>query len=365
VTPFAAQRVPEKGLFRMLRLPAIVCLLAACATATFMPRCAPAQCCGATPTTAFSPVIAPAVVAAPATPVMMQTMMPVTTVSDRWYPGRWLGEFSRNLFGGGTRVQTNFAPAVVPTSTFVASTPVMQTAHFAPATTVVAGFGPTPIGQTSYRPTFPATWGPVQSVHMVGMAPLVQTVQRPVELTPITMAPAPAIDACGACSACGVTQTSFETPVSNGCSACSAAPQVTYQGPATSYVPSTSSVTPGNSTYNGSTTPQPMLAPDENPPADRSLLEKAVAPDSGTAPATDPAAEADSSGAYFTAPPLFDPRDKLTQRQAAPRHPAPTWTADYRGATDRVPAVHASTPAAPPAASGHQIGAGGWVSSDR
>ncbi|MGL4514868.1 MAG: hypothetical protein ACRCT8_17410 [Lacipirellulaceae bacterium] len=317
------------------------------------PSWASAQCCGATPTVAYSPVIAP-VAAAPVTPVVYQT----TASYDGWYPGKYLTTFTRSLFGGGTTYQTNYAAPATYTAAYA------PTSYTAPAFSYTAAYAPAPMMQTAYRPTYPATWGPVVGAYSVGYAPLVQTVARPVELSAVAMAPT--VDSCGACSACGVTQAVYDGYApTTGCSSCAAGAQATYLGSAPA------STTPpivygDGSAFGDSGTPRPALAPNETPTQDRSALQKQITPDA-TQP-VEPTTEADGSGAFFQAPPLFDPRDKLTRREASPRHPAPTWTADYRGNAQRTPAVHAnlSRGAITPAKSvGHQVGASGWTSAAR
>lgn len=249
---------------------------------------AEAQCCGyaaPAPTVAYSPVVAQ------------------TTYRTPWYPGRW---FAETLFGA-PRTQTG---AVV-------------TAGYAPA---YAGVAPVASVQTAYRPVYPATFGPVTTASTYVARPVIQTVSRPVVLTPTT------VSACSPCTSCvascdpcgasyGVSQAGF---ASSTCSSCAS-------GGAT-YLDSAPATTSGPSP---TPTPQPALGPNENPPAERSLFNKPEVPN----PAEDAgdAAAAGETGAFWEAPPLFDPNDRLTQRNPAP----------VRFAVDRRPAAPA---------------AGGWIS---
>lgn len=300
-----------------------------------------AQCCG-TPTVAFSPVVA-----APA-PVVAQT----TTV-DSWYPGRALANFSRNLFGGSTTTTTFATPTTAfatPTTAFrplVADswgmTPTWgTTTAFRP---VVADTWGSTWGTTVYRPTFPATWGTVQ------------TVARPVVLSPVVSMPvatsfaAPACNACDACS--GVSQASYVSAPASTCSSCS--------GGGSEFV--TQSNAYESPTYGSSTLvePAPALAPSENPPATRS--QRPEFDDTDSILQEEPAesdktpTDAASTNDYFNAPPLFaPPANRVTQNT----HPAPVHTAVYRQTVESRPA------SLPMQAAGktHHLSADGWASAE-
>jgi hypothetical protein len=296
-----------------------------------------AQCCG-TPTVAFSPVIA-----APA-PVVAQT----TTV-EGWYPGRAIANFSRNVFGGATTT-TTFA---TPTTGF--ATP--YTAGYAPYS---VGFAPTPytagyapaFATTAYRPTYPATWGTVQ------------TVARPVVLSPVMSMPvattsfaAPACNACDACSPCdacsGVTQSSYVSAPASSCSSCS--------GGGSEFVTQANAY--DSSTYGSSTLvePAPALAPTENPAPTRSQRPEVDGTDSilQEEPAEEEKTPTDAASAndYFNAPPLFaPPANRVTQNT----HPAPVHTAVYRQPVEN---RAASYPTQTPAKT-HHLSADGWASAE-
>ncbi|TWT98017.1 hypothetical protein Pla108_21720 [Botrimarina colliarenosi] len=289
-----------------------------------------AQCCG-TPTVAYSPVVA-----APA-PVVAQT----TTVSNGWYPGKYLGDFTRNLFGGGATTTTYTAGYAPYTAGYAP-----YTAGYAPyavgynASPYTASYAPT--YQTAYRPTYPATWGAVGYT---------QTVSRPVVLSPVVAAPAcDSCGGCGACSACsgGVEMASYGAPASS-CSSCNSG--------------SSSYVTPAGGAYD-SYEPAPALAPSENPAAERSIQSQRPEIDSNdaiddledTRTPSDPAAASD----YWRAPPLFaPPANRVTQNL----HPAPVQMAVYRRPAESRPAsFEPSQPRAAAAGKTHHLSADGWSS---
>ncbi len=258
---------------------------------------ASAQCCSTNYTVGYAPT-------AVATPPVYQT-----TYYNGWYPGKYALNFTRNLFG----IQQ---PAA--TTTYTAGY-APYTVGYAPAASYTAA---RPIVRTAYRPTYPVTYGPV-----------VQTVARPVALSPVVSS-CTSCDPCNACSSCnsGVTQ-AYYSDSSSSCSSCNSS-VVTYDSEPVRRNGSTS-------TYE----PKPSLAPNENPAAERSLFES-------NKPAVDDSAaeiEYDDSGdeAYNEAPALFAPRN----RQAS-RHPAPVWNA-----------VHGTNAKSTERALGsHQVGASGWVS---
>jgi hypothetical protein len=71
--------------------------------------------------------------------------------------------------------------------------------------------------------------------------------------------------------------------------------------------------------------PQPTLAPNENPPAERSTLKEPINGSMESAPSsenTDPGDE--NSAGYLEAPQLFNPSDRTAQHTAAP-----VWNAIY------------------------------------
>ncbi|MEO1498486.1 MAG: hypothetical protein AAFV43_15185 [Planctomycetota bacterium] len=271
---------------------------------------AAAQCCPQPQTVAYAPV---------APPVYQQTVVQNTG----WYPGKYLTDFTRNLFRPRTTTTyaTGYAPAFSPTP-------------------YAAGYAPLATQQSVYRPTYPITYGPV-----VG-GPMVQGVARPVTLAPLVQSPVvtSGYNACGTgCDACGgVSQAVFDAPLSSGCGSCGESSayggQPVFASPNTPLAP-----TPAE--------PQPMLGPNDNPPAERSFKPDLNDPNSGISTETDNASG--DSGAYWQAPPLFDPRDRVTQKAAAP-----VWQAVYRK-----PAT-ATRPTARPTATNrrgaHQLGAAGW-----
>lgn len=300
-----------------------------------------AQCCGApavAPTVAYSPVVA-----APAPAPLVQT----TVVRDGWYPGKYLGRFTRNLFGWDrtTTYTAGYAP---------------YTAAYAPAYT--AGYSPYVAGynpgyQVAYRPTYPATFGPV--AYSAGYAPLAvtQSVSRPVVLSPVVSAPA----ACGgcsvgcdACSSCGVVeQAGYAVAPSTGCSSCQPAASYPVQ-PATVY---------GDSGSSGVIQePRPALAPGENPPAERSIQTQRPQVDDSFDDAfgdegfgEEPTSDTGASSDYWGAPPLFKPPANRVTRRG---HPAPVRTAVYRRpATAAATAYEADAPAPQ-----RRLSASGWAS---
>lgn len=314
-----------------MRLTALASLLA---LATCFAVEASAQCCGTpAPTVAYSPVIA-----APVAPVVQ-----ATTVSNGWYPGKYLTDFTRSVFGMNqtTTYSAGYAP-----SPYTAGYAPAYSAGYAPSYSV--GYAPTPYTagyaptyQTAYRPTYPATYGAVA-----------QSVSRPVVLSPVVSAPA-----CGACNSCGgVEQAYYGAAPSSGCSSCSAG--ASYEVPAT-----TSPV------Y---AEPRPALGPQDNPASERSIRTQRPEFDEfdtkydetdadfddnyNDSIPTDPAAAND----YWRAPPLFTPPSNRVTRRA---HPAPAQTAVYRRAPQtRRTAFRPSDEPAAPAAKVHRLSADGWGS---
>lgn len=259
---------------------------------------AQAQCCPQ-PTVAYSPVVAAPVVQ--------------TTVSTGWYPGKYLTDFTRSVFGINDTTTTYTAGYAPYTAGYAP-----YTAGYAPYT---AGYAPPAVGyaptshtaaytpQVAYRPTYPATYGAVA-------AP--QTVNRPVVLSPVTSAPA-----CDACSACGgIEQVSYGAP-SGGCSSCaSGASSASYED---SYE---DSYTVPADDYE----PRPQLAPDAQVAPERSMLQKPEDEDFQFEEDRKDATEGDPAAAneYWRAPPLFPPSNRVTKRS----HPAPTSMAVYHRPAD-------------------------------
>ncbi|MEO0530253.1 MAG: hypothetical protein AAF266_06695 [Planctomycetota bacterium] len=298
-------------------------------------QAADAQCCGTpAPTVAYSPVVA-----APAAPVVQ-----ATTVSNGWYPGKYLTDFTRSLFG------------LNQTTTYTAGyAPVPYTAGYAPTYSVgyaptpyTAGFAPTV--QTAYRPTYPASFGPV-----------VQSVSRPVVLSPVVSAPAcNACNSCGACDACGgVEQAYYAAAPSAGCSSCNAG--ASFSAPIQSAAPSPSPAF-GE--------PRPALGPLDNPASERSIqtqrpelnefdseFPEPEFNDNDSVP-SDPAAAND----YWGAPPLFAPPSNRVTRRT---HPAPTQVAVYRQAPEtRRTAYRPASEPATVAPKVHRLSADGWGSAE-
>lgn len=278
-----------------------------------------AQCCGPQPTVAYSPVVA-----APA----VQT---TTVVRDGWYPGKWLSGFSQSLFGSSTAYTTNYAPY----SAGYAPSP--YTAGYAPSAYTV-GYAPSPFtagyAQTAYRPVYPATYGAVA----YGPAPLVQTVSRPVVLSPVVSA--------SPCGGCGVQQAGYYP--STGCNSCSSgscSPSVPSYGPSPASVYGSGDYSPND--YGSSPVePQPALPADASvPPREQSIDVRRPEVDVDNDDTfnddfdLDNRTEGDPAAAndYFSAPPLFPPANRVTQRSA---HPAPARMAVYKRAPATRPTAY-------------------------
>lgn len=310
-----------------------------------VPGVCSAQCCGqqpvVQPTVAYSPVVAAPTVQA-------------TTVSTGWYPGKYLTDFTRGLFGYNrtTTYTTNYAPYTAGYAPY--------TAGYAPSYAV--GYAPSPYtagyAQTAYRPVYPATYGAVS----YAPAPLTQTVSRPVVLSPVVSAsPCGGCGACDSCStgcsACGVEQAGYYP--SSGCSSCGTG-SCTPSAP--SYSPSPSPSYGGGSPY---PEPQPALPSDANvPPREQSIDVRRPEVDDtfddnydlDNRTEGDPAAAND----YFNAPPLFPPANRVTQRRA---HPAPTRTAVYKRAPSTTPTAYRTSDRDRPAPRGkvNRLSADAWT----
>ncbi|MEQ8846829.1 hypothetical protein [Botrimarina sp.] len=310
----------------MLRALTLVLLAATTATAFGQGACcAPAP----QPMVAFSPVVA-----APA-PAVVQT----TTVSSGWYPGKYLSDFTRNLFGVNDTTTTVVTPA-----TFA---PATVSAGYAP--TYTAGFTPS----VAYRPTYPASFGPVT-----------QTVSRPVVLSPVASSPVMAASGCDACSTCGVEQAYYSSNAGysndpGGCSACSAGSSYVAPAATPEYAaPSSGDSYPSGGGYD-SLDNRPGLPSDANVPDERSNLKPEPADgELFDDEQTDPSAASD----YFSPPPLFAPPSN--NNVARRTHPAPVRTAVYRQQADA--SRTAFRPASGADASRPQpvqrLGADGWRS---
>lgn len=312
-------------------LRALVLLLFATSTSAVL---AQGACCGPTvaaqPTIAYSPVVA-----APA-PTVYQT----TTVSNGWYPGKYLGEFTRNLFGANDTTVVTAAPYTAGYAPYTAGY-VPYTAGYSPyvanysASPYVASYAPT----VAYRPTYPATYGPVT-----------QTVSRPVVLSPVVSSPVMATSGCDACSACGGVEQAYYSD--GGCSSCAAGSS--YSSPAVV------------DEYRYDRQPeygrQPTIAPDADVSPERSTL-KPEADDQELFEEEGTRADSSSTGDYFAPPPRFAPP---SNNVAGRTHPAPVRTAVYReqaGAsrTSFRPAT-AEAPARRPAPKVTRLSSDGWRS---
>ncbi len=341
-----------------------------------------AQCAScAQPVVAFSPVLQPApqqVVAF--SPVLQPAPQPVvwqsqTTTREGWYPGKLIG----GLFRRPTTTTT--VTAVAPQPQVVGFAPT-HTVGFAPTHTVgfapqAASFAPSPTAFTAaYRPTYPPSY-------TVGFAPtfsLASEVALQTAFSPVVGSACSSCNACG-CDPCGCTSCAMPvTMASPGCSTCGQATSAVYESPssgcASCNAPASysSNVAPSNyydsaptqQSYNpqsftpqtpGQPTPAPGLGPNENPPAERSILEK---PEMQQDDAADLGPSAADSSTYFEAPQLYDPRDRTTQRPTAP-----VWNAVYEKPADgaavrRTSMKVASEPQAPVRRS--QVGFEGWSS---
>ncbi len=307
----------------MLR-PSFVVLLAL-TTLGATARIADAQCCApaavptAVPTVAYSPVV----------------YQQAPGRYNGWYPGKYLINFTRGLFNAPAAYSAGYAPAYAPSYAGGA-----YTAGYAPAYSA---------RYAAYRPTYPLTYGAVQ--HRAAYAPLTYSVARPVTLAPVTSA---CCNTCGV-STChggcdnGIAQAAYAAPLaSSGCSSCQSGGNAYYDSSPSRNVPSSS--------YSE---PRPALAPSDNPAADRSLLNKPALPEvmDGATEASDA-----SGGAYWQAPPLFDPRDRLTQHSAAPVRLA---VHKQVMATSPEPRAPRQQPLAPRQRGAHQTGSTGWTSASR
>ncbi|QDU90039.1 hypothetical protein Pla175_34380 [Pirellulimonas nuda] len=319
-----------------------------------------AQCTScAQPVVAFSPVVQAPVMQPAPQPVVWQTQ--TTTARDGWYPGKVIGNLFRPR--ATTTVTTNYAPAA-PSFVPVTAGYVPQTVGYAPQ---MVSYAPTATSYTAaYRPTFPPSYSLAMEVPL-------QTVYRPIV--------EPACNSCGTdpcgctscampvtmsapgCSSCGQASTAAFAAPSSGCASCSA-PASFSSNVAPSYYeePAGQSYVPQNS---GQPTPAPSLGADENPAAERSVLEKPP-----VEPQIDPQAEPsdlgpsgtsiEDSSTYFEAPQLYDPRDRTTRRPTAP-----VWNAVYEKPADSG-TVHRTSlrveSEAPAPVRRTQVGFEGWTS---
>lgn len=271
-----------------------------------------AQCCGQAPVAFAQPTVA---FYQPATTFHQPVVFQAQRAPDPWYPGKWLGEMNRRIWG----VQPRYG-AAAPT-TFVASVPTTQVVNFAPVQSV--GFGTTAVAM------------PAASFS----APACTTCAMPV--TEVTMRPVSACDSC--CATSGVTQAVYES--STGCANCGVAP-ATYEGSTYQGSSSAPSASPP-STYGGGPERAPEIDPNADVPAQRQEAQKSpetsspeaapgessrlnspeTDPNGTAAPETEPTQPATNgtstgsstgSSTYFEAPQLFDPSDRAAQRKPAP-----------------------------------------------
>ncbi|TWT90009.1 hypothetical protein Mal64_03910 [Pseudobythopirellula maris] len=281
-----------------------------------------------TPTVAYSPV------------VYQQTEY------TGWYPGKYLGDFTRNLF---SPYRSTYTTSYAPTAYTAGYAPTSYTAGYAPSTYSVGYRGAPTAYRAAYQPTYPVSY-------YAGYAPVVQSVYRPVTLQPVCQSVSYAPSACSGCStgcsSCGVTTASYEPSYATGSSCSSCAPSAS----------SSSSVYDYNSN-------QPSLAPEAEVPVNRQLDKPVYDEDDSVLNNAD-----ETSGAYFEAPKLFLPSDRTTKRPTAP-----VWTAVYEGQTKGRLTAHtathttrtahrpladqpvASNQATSRPAKGPQVGASGWV----
>ena len=189
-----------------------------------------------------------------------------TTTYDGWYLGKYVGRWSRNLFGS--------AP---PPATYASySTPTTYAAAYAPATYSV-----------SYAPTCSTCCSSPCGC---------QTTYRPVIMQPLT-----SCSSCTACSAC------------NTCSSCSGVVQAGYNAPASSSCPTCATGT----TTTMSSEPAPALGNSSPPPTFRETDRVEPTPADETS--------IESSASDLNAPLLLNPNDQITKRPTAP-----VWTAVYK-----------------------------------
>ncbi len=181
------------------------------------------------------------------------------------------------------------------------------------------GTAPAPAYQVSYAPTYTTAYAPTYSYASYapscttcGTSPCACSTQscfRPVVMTPTcsTCCYAPACGTCTTCGTCdtcstcgtcdtcagGVTQTTFDAPVSSSCPTCGTSAKV--QASTDDVAPSISNTPPRTFQETDRMNPTPV---DES---------------------------ADNSNADWDAPQLFDPNDQVTKRPTAP-----VWTAVYK-----------------------------------
>lgn len=294
--------------FARLATPAVAATLVLAMGVQASAQCAVPQPIAAQPTVAYSPVV-------------YQTQVQ----SDRWYPGKYLTDFTRSVFG--PRTTTTYTAGYAP----VAAAP-------AAASPYTVGYAPSPVYQTAYRPTYPISYGPIAS-------PLVQSVSRPVVLSPVIGSSCNACCSAGVGTSSGVSQSVYDAPLSPGCSNCTSTP--VYSQPSGPLTPTPAGP---DSIYRE---PPPALGPTDNPAPERSLKPALTDPNSGISIDADEASG--DSGAYWQAPPLFDARDRVTQKS-----PAPVWQAVYRRPVGEQAARAQATAASTRVRGAHQQGAAGW-----
>lgn len=266
--------------FRCLRI-ALACLVASSfvlmAGSTVVAQCATC----ATPTVAYSPVVA----------------QPVYT---GWYPGRFFDRMRMRRYG-------------------VSTAPATYTAAYAPYTTAYA-----PTYTTSYTPyTAAYAYTAAYRPYVTSYAPLSYTtnyaVARQVVMSPVVSS----CNACGCdpctCNPCGCGLSacdSCSTCATSSCSSCSGGVgQAIYSQPSTGC--SSCAENRGTPSYSsqpsvGPQTPQPTLAPNEPVPGSTGYDTQRPLRDESTNDPK-PLAEEDAS-TYLEAPRLFDPQDLTASR---------------------------------------------------
>ncbi len=287
----------------------------------------------ATPTVVYQPVV----------------VQPVaTTRYTGWYPGKLLDQWRLRNYGvGNYGVAAPAAPAYTP-----------YTASYAPYT---ASYPTYTAGYTPYVTAF----APLRRT--VVARPLLQTVARPVVLSPVVTAGCSTcgVPHCGGCSACstipaGVSQASFTQP---GCASCATSAATPSFSPTPSLAPTNQGGTVGPAT------PQPSLKPIEPAPAQSNYGAPTPAAGSGTRQRNavdpldrqDPMPQEDLDTNTFKAPRLFDPSDRTAQRPSSNGPTVDVWNAVYRKSSarqvDQTP-VHQTN--GKPAPTQAEIDADGW-----
>ena len=210
-----------------------------------------------------------------------------------------------------------------------------------------------PVAYQSYTGWYPGYhWNRMRRwynrrTYPVAYTPVVQTVARPVVMTSyyaqpacssctgqqITLRPLTCYNPCSTCSPCA-TCSPCSSCVTSVCSTCGTSPcccstngtSSTVYGSSTdcpNCASTATTTTPTPSTYSTpSTQTQPTLAPDENPPVQRTLRpetsDETTDSSAKAADKVDNSNTSSSSGNFFEAPKLFNPRDRVTQHSNTP-----------------------------------------------